>query len=166
MLFLQSIVRHQGARLSSQTDRATEIARDGDYVHMLYNRLDALREHASGQLAQALLEHGGTRQAQSQRDAVTARYAERIAQYDAVEHGLCFGRLDMHAGSRRYVGRLGLFDEGGEYEPLLLDWRAPAARPFYLATGLAPQGVDRRRQIRTEQRRVTGIDDEVLDLAE
>jgi DNA helicase IV len=54
-----------------------------------------------------------------------------LAQFDAAENGLCFGRLDFSGGDRRYIGRLGIFDESAEYEPLLVDWRAPAARPFY-----------------------------------
>ena len=64
-----------------------------------------------------------------------------------------------------YIGRIGLFDESGDYEPLLVDWRAPAARPFYLATAASPEGVRRRRHIRTRERTVVGLDDEVLDLA-
>ena len=58
----------------------------------------------------------------------------------------------------------GIFDEDGDYEPLLIDWRAPAARPFYLATAARPQGVRRRRHIRTRAATVVGLDDEVLDL--
>ena len=50
-------------------------------------------------------------------------------------------------------------------DPLLIDWRAPAARPFYLATAVSPEGVTRRRHLRTKGRELTGIDDEVLDLA-
>ena len=90
--------------------------------------------------------------------------AGRIAQLDAAEEGLCFGRLDLVEGERRYVGRIGILDEDGDFEPLLLDWRAPAARPFYVATSAAPQGVRRRRNIRTRFRSVVGIDDDVLDL--
>ncbi len=132
---------------------------------MLYGRLDNLREQATGRLAGLLRETGGTPQARSQRDAVTGLYAERVAQFDAVENALCFGRLDLHDGGHRHIGRIGIFDdESGEYEPLLLDWRAPAARPFYLATAASPDGVSRRRHIRTRRRTVVGLDDEVLDL--
>src|SRR5262249_10162881 len=62
-------------------------------------------------------------------------------------------------------GRLGIRDEDADYKPLLLDWRAPAARPFYLATPVSPEGVRRRRHIKTVGREVTRLDDEVLDLA-
>jgi DNA helicase IV len=149
----------EGARLSSQ-----EIGYEQGYVSMLYGRLDALRERAVRRLAGALRQTGGTPQARTERDATVTRYAEQLAQFDAGENGLCFGRLDFADGDRRYVGRLGIFDESADYQPLLVDWRAPAARPFYLATAAAPEGVRRRRQLRTSDRRVVGVQDEVLDL--
>jgi DNA helicase IV len=142
-----------------------DLAEEQGYVTMLYGRLDSLREQATGRLAGLLRESGGTPQARSQRDATIGMYANRVAQYDAVENGLCFGRLDFHDGEHRHIGRIGIFDyESGDYEPLLLDWRAPAARPFYLATAASPDGVVRRRHIRTRRRAVVGLDDEVLDL--
>ena len=131
---------------------------------MLYGRLDDLREYTSRRLAEVLRNTGGTPQARTERDVSTAMYTEQLAQLSAVENGLCFGRLDFHEGDRFYIGRIGLFDEEREYEPLLMDWRAPAARPFYLATAANPDGVRRRRHIRSRRRTVTGLDDEVLDL--
>ena len=59
-----------------------------------------------------------------------------------------------------YIGRLGIVDH--DFDTLLVDWRAPAARPFYLATAIAPEGVTRRRHIRTRRRKVVSIDDESL----
>ena len=114
----------------------------------LYGRLDELREVAAERLAAALRQSGGTQQERSQRDNVIGMHTEQVAQYDAVENGLCFGRLDFNVGpdDRRYIGRIGLFDEAGGYEPLLLDWRAPAARPFYLATAAAPAHPHRQAQ--------------------
>ena len=53
-----------------------------------------------------------------------------------------------------------------EYDRLLVDWRAPAARPFYAATPKSPEGVVRRRHIRTRMRRVLGIEDDLLDFDE
>jgi DNA helicase IV len=91
-------------------------------------------------------------------------YTQRIAQLDAAENGLCFGRLDFIGGERRYIGRIGIHDDTDEFRPLLMDWRAPAARPFYTATAVSPEDVRRRRHIRISRRKVTGIDDEVLDL--
>ena len=131
---------------------------------MLYRKLDAERESAQRRLTGALEQTGGTPQARTERDVATTAYSERLAQLSSVEQGLCFGRLDFHEGDTAYVGRLGLFDEDGDYEPLLIDWRAPAARPFYLATAASPDGVRRRRHIRTLSRKVVALDDEILDL--
>jgi DNA helicase IV len=140
-----------------------EIAAEQGYVSMLYGRLDRLRERAAARLAEVLASPGGTDQAMSERDTFAADLSRRIGQLDAAEHGLCFGRLDLDGGERRYVGRLGIVDDEGDHEQLLVDWRAPAARPFYVATAVAPDGVRRRRHIRTRLRRVVAVDDEVLD---
>ena len=133
------------------------------YISMLYGRLDDLRDRASGRLSQVLLETGGTPAARSERDSFVEMYSRRITQLDAAENGLCFGRLDLSEGDRRYIGRIGILDDTDDYQALLVDWRAPAARPFYIATAFSPEGVLRRRHIRTRQRLVTGVDDEVLD---
>ncbi|WP_084467600.1 HelD family protein [Actinokineospora inagensis] len=133
---------------------------------MLYAHLDGLRADTDSRLARTLGEVSSSPTAMTHRDAATSHYSEQLAQYGAAENGLCFGRLDFTDGTRGYIGRIGLFDADGDYEPLLMDWRAPASRPFYLATAASPDGVRRRRHIRTSQRRVTGIDDEVLDLAD
>src|SRR5580704_10251302 len=132
---------------------------------MLYGHLDGLRERTSDRLSQTLRQAGGTPQARTERDVMVGMYTQRIAQLDAAESGLCFGRIDSEEGDPRYIGRLGIRDEDADYKPLLLDWRAPAARPFYLATPVSPEGVRRRRHIKTVGREVRRIDDEVLDLA-
>jgi DNA helicase IV len=144
---------------------AQEMAEEQEYVTMLYGRLDSIRERASTRLARVMRETGGTHQARSERDALTGMYFRQIAQFDAAENGLCFGRLDFESGEAHHIGRIGIRDESADYEPLLMDWRAPAARPFYLATAASPDGVRRRRYIKTRQRTVTSLDDEVLDLA-
>jgi DNA helicase IV len=132
---------------------------------MLYGHLDDLRERATARLAEALRATGGTPQARTERDVTVGMYSQRLAQFDAAENGLCFGRIDSETGEARYIGRLGIRDEDADYRPLLLDWRAPAARPFYLATPVSPEGVRRRRHIKTVGREVTRLDDEVLDLS-
>jgi DNA helicase IV len=142
------------------------MAREQQYVTMLYDRLDGLRERTSARLAAVLRDAAETPQSLVERDDVSARYTERLAQLTAAENGLVFGRLDFRDGVRRYIGRLGILDESEDYEPLLMDWRAPAARPFYVATAVTPEGVRLRRHIRTRRRTVVGIDDEVLDLAQ
>ncbi|GAA5143020.1 AAA family ATPase [Pseudonocardia adelaidensis] len=135
------------------------------YVHMLYQRLDARRAETARRLSDVLHDETvGTPQALTERDAAAAMYTDRLAALRAAEHGLAFGRLDAEDGERRYIGRLGLLDEDNEYEPLLMDWRAPAARPFYTATAASPEGIRRRRHLRTRRREVIAVDDEVLDL--
>jgi hypothetical protein len=59
-----------------------------------------------------------------------------------------------------HIGRLGVLD--AEYVPLVIDWRAPAAAPFYRATPAAPGRVVRRRVIRSRGRRVLGVEDDLL----
>jgi DNA helicase IV len=70
--------------------------------------------------------------------------------------------LDALSGETSYIGRIGLFDAENDYEPFLLDWRAPAARPFYVATAATPENMRRRRQFHTMGRRVLDFTDEVL----
>src|SRR5260370_1074240 len=131
---------------------------------MLYGRLDVLRSRGSDRLARAVREAGGTHQARSEREAFSAMSAQQLSRFDAAETGLCCGRLDFDDGERRYIGRIGIHDESGDYEQLLMDWRASAARPFYLATAASPADVRRRRHIKTRGRTVVSLDDEVLDL--
>jgi DNA helicase IV len=141
---------------------AVELEQEQAYVSLLYRRLDTLRERTQAELQRALgHDGGGNVQARVDRDAFVARHSGRLAQLDAAEHGLCFGRLDLAGGSHLYIGRLGLLDD--DREPLLVDWRAPAAQPFYRATWAAPAGVVRRRHLRTRGRTVLGIEDDVLD---
>jgi DNA helicase IV len=142
---------------------AAELEQEQAYVTRLYRRLDELRERAQAELARALsADGGGNRAARVDRDAFVARHSGRLAQLAAAEHGLCFGRLDFSDGGRLYIGRLGLLDD--DREPLLVDWRAPAAQPFYRATWANRDGVVRRRHLRTRGREVLGIEDDVLDL--
>jgi DNA helicase IV len=142
----------------------TELELEQAYVAKLYDRLDTLRARAAERVAQVLgkAEVGGTYQGRLERDALVTRYRDRLAQLWSAESGLCFGRLDLADGTRRYVGRLGLADD--DREPLLVDWRAPAARPFYRATPADPSGVVRRRHLRTRGRAVVDLEDDVLDL--
>src|SRR6266700_3272695 len=142
----------------------SELENEQAYVSMLYDRLDTLRARAAGRVAQALqpVGEGGTYQARLERDALVTRYRDRLAQLEPAETGLYFGRLDMADGTRRYVGRLGLADD--DREPLLVDWREPAARSFYRATPADHSGVVRRRHLRTKGRVVVDFEDDVLDL--
>ena len=129
---------------------------------MLYGRLDLLRDRTTRRLEQLFRQRGGTHQAVWERDAFVARDVDRLERLSAVEPGLCFGRLDLTGGEHHYIGRIALSDD--DYEQLLIDWRAPAAAPFYRATAASPGEVTRRRHIQTKRRRVLGVDDEVFGL--
>ncbi len=143
--------------------RQEEIADEQKVVDELYARLDTLRAQTRRRLADVRRAGpSGSPQNRSERDAFATLYEDRLAQLEAVEERLAFGRLELDDGERRYVGRIGLTD--AEQTPLLTDWRAPAAQPFYRATAAHPDGVARRRHLVTTRRTVTGIEDEVLDL--
>ncbi|WP_214325046.1 HelD family protein [Nonomuraea sediminis] len=133
-------------------------------VSMLYGRLDAARQRARTALGDVYARGttGGTRQAMVEREVSAAEQARRLAQLNAVERGLCFGRVDDTSGTSTYIGRIGLRDE--EHESVLIDWRAPAARPFYVATASDPGELVRRRHLHLRERTVVGIDDEAFDL--
>jgi DNA helicase IV len=140
-----------------------EVRREQDYVDRLYARLDALRARTRADLeAVRRVGPSGTHQNRSERDAFASMHEDRLAQLESVEDRLAFGRLDLRDGHRRYIGRIGLSDD--EQRQLLVDWRAPAARTFYQATAAEPQDVVRRRHIATRDRRVLGVEDDVLDL--
>jgi hypothetical protein len=94
------------------------------------------------------------------RPAVAAMLARRLTDLVSAEPGLCFGRIDRTGGEVWYVGRRGLWVHG---EPLLIDWRAEAARPFYAATPAHPLGLRRRRHLRLDGRTVVAVADELLD---
>ena len=142
-----------------------ELDREQDYITLLYTRLDDLKERTNDRLASVLRQSGGTHQARVERETFSAMYLQQIAQFNAAENGLCFGRLEFEDGELRYIGRLGIHSDSGDYEQLLMDWRADAARPFYLATAASPGDVKVRRHIKTRGRKVMSLDDEVLDLA-
>jgi DNA helicase IV len=141
-----------------------ELRSERSYVTGLYTRLDAERARVKGRYSAALrspidVQNGGTL---VERDAEVRALAKRTKRLDVADTGLCFGRLDAVSGERLYIGRIGLFDEKNDYEPLLLDWRAPAARAFYVATAAHPENMRRRRQFHTLGRHVVDFTDEVL----
>jgi hypothetical protein len=85
----------------------------------------------------------------------------RLAAYERAEEILCFGRIDVESvGDPLYVGRRWIQDDDGV---VVVNWQAPAARPFYTATPAAPHGVTLRRRFRLQGRTLTGISDEALD---
>nr|WP_172826024.1 UvrD-helicase domain-containing protein [Friedmanniella luteola] len=147
-----------------------EVAAEQAHVDLVYARLaDATRTaqevaSAGRSLYQSdrgsyVREEDGT--GLYERDVFAFQAAKRLAVLDAEHEGLVFGRLDRTDGEVRYVGRIGVRD--ADYEPLVIDWRARAAEPFYRATPHDPMQVVRRRVLRCQGQRVVGIEDDLLD---
>jgi DNA helicase IV len=134
------------ARLEEATSSARQVASEGANLYKS-DRGSFVREEDGTGLYE--------------RDVFAYQAAKRLAVLDAEHEGLVFGRLDRTDGEIRYVGRIGVRD--ADYEPLVIDWRAPAAEPFYRATPMNPMQVLRRRVLRCSGDRVIGIEDDLLD---
>jgi DNA helicase IV len=136
-----------------------ELQSEQSYLDGLYTRLDAERTRVKDAYRAALREDGLPL---VERDAGVRALAREMNRLNVVDHALCFGRLDSLDGDPSYIGRIGLFDADDDYEPLLLDWRAPAARAFYVATAANPENMRRRRQFHSLGRRLVDFTDEVF----
>lgn len=147
------------------------------YVDTLFAHLDAEVARAQARLEEVQRDVDPDN---PDSDAMVRRETEyhglnaKLDALNVAETGLVFGRIDVTEDDpenpvpgrsdleRRYIGRMGIDDREDNYRTLLLDWRAPLARPFYLATTAHPEGVETRRNIRMRGRTVTAVDDEVL----
>ncbi|MFL6059904.1 MAG: RNA polymerase recycling motor ATPase HelR [Marmoricola sp.] len=148
------------ARLSAKADPAMIAADDAHFGAIasslehsladLSERLDEARRAPSG--------HGG---AAVERDQEVYRLSARLRTLQRFGIDLCLGRMVPEGGADAvYVGRLGLTDPTGER--LLVDWRSPAAEPFFGATHAHPMGLSSRRRYRWSAGRVTDYWDEVF----
>lgn len=158
-----------------------------DFLDRAYDGLEFMRGEARQMLDGVLdLGRGGTFQSRTERDIVVRTSLARLEQLDIGDQALYFGRIDRlpepapdghdgdgHDGARGngavgdgrpllgesfHIGRLAV--SGPDHEPLVVDWRAPVAEPFYRATGLEPQGLARRRHLAVRGRTVLGLEDE------
>ncbi|MGJ4097721.1 HelD family protein [Corynebacterium macclintockiae] len=155
-----------------------DIAAEQSYLDELLARVDHAREKLEQRLKAVRLEADiDDPQGLMVRDREARDIAQRLDSYSAAEVGLMFGRIDVEDAEpenpvpgnehldRRYIGRIGLHDDDEQMRTLLMDWRAPLARPFYLATTLHPDGVHTRRHITTRGRTVRSVADEQLSTA-
>ena len=142
---------------------SAQLREEQQAVSRAYGRLDDLRTQARARLdtVRAAGSHGSPTQ-RTERDSFATMYEDRLTQLRAVEDRLVFGRLDDVHGAHRYIGRIGLSNEN--HEPILTDWRADAARPFYEATPSNHGDIVMRRHITLSFREVVGVEDEVLDV--
>jgi DNA helicase IV len=143
-----------------------ELRREQQFVSLVHERLDQLRDEAEAALNATIAQVGTGRQARVERDIGVIEHSASLAALNAADTGLVFGRIDRRDGVTHHIGRTGIRRDDAERTPLLIDWRAPVARPFYLATGHEPMGLRRRRHITTQGRTVTALHDEIMDLAD
>jgi len=137
------------------------------FIDAAYDRLDEMRTAVAERIQEVLKQRGGTFQAVTERDIVVRSGLQRLEQLDIGRESLVFGRIDFDsdygngaAGDVFHIGRLAV--SGRDQEPMVVDWRAPVAEPFYRATGRHPMGLRRRRHFSTDGRRLTGMEDEVF----
>src|ERR1700720_3356986 len=140
-----------------------DLAAEQAHVDHAYDRLEAMRAAAADMLRAAFGERGGTFQAVTERDIRVRTSLNRLDQLQLGRESLVFGRIDRTdpAGDEDevfHIGRLAVSDE--DQEPLVVDWRAPVAEPFYRATGAHPMGLTRRRHFLAEARQIVDIEDE------
>jgi len=123
------------------------------YLDHAYECLDQMRE--------VLVRSASAGATDVAAEAIEAWAIRRLRTYDDADRALCFGRLDLDAAEDPlYVGRRWVDDDEGA---VVVNWQAPAARPFYTATPAEPHGVTLRRRFRIEGRMLTAISDEALD---
>ncbi|MDX3077338.1 HelD family protein [Streptomyces sp. NPDC088354] len=171
--------------------RDTEIAVEQTHLDRVYDRLEEKIHEAEFLMDDAVKRgHVGTPGALAERDAQVFRAGLHLNRLNAEFEDFLFGRIDLLRGKdgkkgpdgaytsvepaddaigpdntaeiseTLHIGRLGVLD--AEYAPLVIDWRAPAAAPFYRATPVAPGRVVRRRVIRSKGRKVLGVEDDLL----
>ena len=133
------------------------------HIDRAYARIEEMRQRLLERRDEVIASgEGGTHQFREERDVIVRSSLARLEQLNFGNEALCFGRIDQLEGEKFYIGRLAVSAE--DQEPLIVDWRAPIAEPFYRATGRFPMGLTRRRHFIAEGRQIIGIEDEILDL--
>jgi DNA helicase IV len=149
-----------GSALAHSNMAHPDVPAEQAYLDRAYGRLEAVRAQVECQLKEAYTERGGTFQSYTERDIKVRNSLGRLEQLELGSEALIFGRIDTEDGESFHIGRLALSDE--RHEPLVVDWRAPIAEPFYRATGAHPMGLRLRRHLLTEGRRVLDLEDELF----
>ncbi|MGW2951292.1 HelD family protein [Streptomyces eurythermus] len=171
--------------------RDREISVEQEHLDRVYRRLEE-KIHEAEFLMHDAAQRGqvGTPGALAERDAQVFRAGVHLNRLNNEFEDFLFGRIDLLLGKdgkkgpdgaytavepaegavrednsadiaeTLHIGRIGVLDE--DYSPLVIDWRAPAAAPFYRATPVEPGRVVRRRVIRSKGRRVLGVEDDLM----
>lgn len=131
-----------------------EVQGEQDYLDVALTSLAAMRERAEG-LLQELIAAGNP-----DLDYVAA-LSRRVALLADSPRPLLFGRIDEETGGTWHIGRRHVEDKRAD--PVVVDWRAPVAVPFYRASVRDPLGLVRRRQIMVDRRSVMAVADDLFD---
>ncbi len=163
MTSLTTTVFDLPTRLSAKADPAL-IERDEHHFAAIGQSLERTIADLTERLDAARRAPGGVGRAAMDRDEEIHRLSARLRALRRFGLDLCLGHVvsDGVAGDPEpvYVGRLGLTDHDGER--LLVDWRSPAAEPFFAATHADPMGLLSRRRYRWTRGRITDYWDEVF----
>ncbi|MEU3347531.1 RNA polymerase recycling motor ATPase HelR [Streptomyces sp. NPDC006700] len=147
-------------RLSPKADPAL-VAGDEQHFAALAECLEQSIAEVSDRLAAERRAPGGTGRQALDRDLEIHRLTARLRTLRRFGLDLCLGRMvGTDHPEPLYVGRLGLTDSAGRR--LLLDWRSPAAEPFFGATHARPMGLRSRRRYRWTRGRISDYWDEVF----
>ncbi|MFI7017480.1 HelD family protein [Streptomyces sp. NPDC050164] len=179
----------QETALDSLRDR--EIGVEQEHLDRVYRRLEE-KIHEAEFLMNDAAQRGqvGTPGALAERDAQVFRAGIHLSRLNNEFEDFLFGRIDLLRGKdgkkgpdgaytavepaegavredntadiaeTLHIGRIGVLDQ--DYAPLVIDWRAPAAAPFYRSTPVDPGRVVRRRVIRSKGRKVLGVEDDLM----
>ncbi len=171
--------------------RDREISVEQEHLDRVYRRLEE-KIHEAEFLMNDAAQRGqvGTPGALAERDAQVFRAGVHLNRLNNEFEDFLFGRIDLLPGKdgkkgpdgaytavepaegavredntadiaeTLHIGRIGVLDQ--DYAPLVIDWRAPAAAPFYRSTPVDPGRVVRRRVIRSKGRRVLGVEDDLM----
>ena len=143
------------------SERHPELDAEQAYLDWAYACLEDARERAAGVTSGYEPQRGGTEQHRHERESIVEVAVQRLTQLNLGDRALVFGRIDLEGtGEAFYIGRLGVWDR--TQDPVVVDWRAPIAEPFYRATGRESMGIERRRHFATRGRTLLGIDDELF----
>ena len=154
------------------TQRHPELADEQAYIDYSYDCLEQSRTVAWKLRTLTEPDLGGTFQARFERNAFDEALLKRLTDLDLGPAALVFGRIDRQATDDMgvslddgtlegfHIGRLAVADS--DANPVVVDWRAPVAEPFYRATGRDPMGLARRRHFAVEGRKLLGIEDELF----
>ncbi|GGV31084.1 DNA helicase [Streptomyces longisporoflavus] len=171
--------------------RDREISVEQEHLDQVYRRLEEKIHEAEFLMTDAAKRSQvGTPGALAERDAQVFRAGVHLNRLNNEFEDFLFGRIDLLLGKdgkkgpdgaytsvepaedavsenntaeiaeTLHIGRIGVLD--ADYSPLVIDWRAPAAAPFYRSTPVDPGRVVRRRVIRSKGRRVLGVEDDLM----